>query len=51
MTTIEAIEDLKTLKEYFEQESGATPICLEYAIEILEKNNKQPELQADCPWK
>ena len=31
----EAIEDLKTLKEYFEKESCATPICIEYAIKAL----------------
>lgn len=35
MTREEAIEELKIIKEYFEEESDATPICLEYAIEAL----------------
>lgn len=40
----EAIEDLKTLKEYFEQESGATPLSIEYAIEVLESQQKARNL-------
>ena len=35
MTREEAVANLRTIKEYFEEESGATPICLEYAIEAL----------------
>lgn len=31
----EAINDLGVLKEYFEQEADAFPVCLEYAIEWL----------------
>ena len=49
MTHKEAVNDLKAIKEYFEQESGAYPISLEYAIKVL-KN----ELSADRPqgeWK
>lgn len=44
MTHEEAVNDLNTIKEFFEQESGAYPVSLEYAIEIL-KN----ELSADRP--
>lgn len=35
-----AIEDLRTIKEFFEQESGATPMSIEYAIEVLEEQQK-----------
>lgn len=40
MTREEAVNDLNTIKEFFEQESGAYPVSLEYAIEIL-KNEPQ----------
>lgn len=33
----EAITDLITLKEYFEEESGAYPISLEFAINELSR--------------
>ena len=35
MTHKEAVEDLNTIKEFFEQESGAYPVSLEYAIKVL----------------
>ena len=44
MTHKEAVNDLKVIKEFFEQESGAYPVSLEYAIKML-KN----ELSADRP--
>lgn len=47
MTREEAIKDLITIKEYFEEECGATPICLEYAIDILsaEEDKKRKEAE------
>lgn len=44
MTHEEAVNDLNVIKEFFEQESGAYPVSLEYAINVL-KN----ELSADRP--
>lgn len=45
MTTKRCIEDLKTIKAYFIQQSGGSyPECIDYAIEQLEKsiqNNKE----------
>lgn len=39
MTRKEAVEDLKTLKDFFmEQSGGSYPMSLEYAINELEKN-------------
>lgn len=35
MTHKEAVDDLNTIKEFFEQESGAYPVSLEYAIKVL----------------
>ena len=35
MTNAEAIHDLEALKEFFEEQSNASPICLEYAINKL----------------
>lgn len=46
MTHKEAIRDLNAIKDYFEQEGGAYPVSLEYAIKVL-KN----ELSADMPQK
>lgn len=40
MTREEAVNDLSTIKEFFEQENGAYPVSLEYAIETL-KNEPQ----------
>ena len=41
MTNSKAIEDLKALKDYFAHECGMSyPICLEYAIKVLEKREK-----------
>lgn len=37
MTRDEAINDLKTLKDFFIEQSDATPLCLDYAIEALER--------------
>ena len=36
MTRKEAINDLKTLKDFFIEQSDATPLCLDYVIEALE---------------
>ena len=44
MTHEEAINDLNAIKEFFEQESGAYPVSLEYAIKVLKK-----ESSADRP--
>lgn len=44
MTHKEAVNDLNTIKEFFEQESGAYPISLDYAIKVLKS-----ELSADRP--
>lgn len=38
MTTQEAIEDLKTLKAFFNERSGAEPMCLDYAIDVLSRD-------------
>lgn len=38
MTHEEAVNDLNVIKEFFEQESGAYPISLEYAIKVLKSN-------------
>ena len=49
MTRSEAIQDLEIIKEYFEQESGgAYPVCIEYAIEVLKKEDRP---QTDCAWR
>lgn len=46
MTRSEAIQDLEAIKEYFEQKSGgAYPICLEYAIKVLKKEDQS---KTDC---
>lgn len=37
MKHADMIRDLETLKEFFEEQSGAYPISLEYAIEELSK--------------
>ncbi len=37
-----AVEDLKALQAYFQEQAGATPVCLEYAISALEED-KKPE--------
>lgn len=37
MTRDEAIDDLKTLKDFFIGKSNATPLCLDYAIDALER--------------
>ena len=44
MDNKDVIHDLKLIKDFFEEKSGAYPICLEYAIKVL-KN----ELSADRP--
>lgn len=44
MTHKEAVNDLNTIKEFFEQESGAYPISLDYAIKVLKS-----EPSADRP--
>lgn len=38
-----AIDDLKVIKEFFEQHSEASPVCLEYAITELSKKEQPPE--------
>lgn len=47
MTRSEAIQDLEAIKEYFERESGAYPLCLEYAIKELKERS---EPHSDCQW-
>ena len=42
MTRDEAINDLKTLKDFFIEQSDATPLCLDYAIEALEQPIPKP---------
>lgn len=37
MTREQAIHDLNVIKELFEEQSSASPLCLEYALEVLEK--------------
>lgn len=45
----QVIEELKALKEAFEEERDAYPICLEEAIRLLE----QPEIITckECRWR
>lgn len=45
MTREQAIHDLIVIKEFFEEESGATPMCIEYAIEALEKGQVEKEVK------
>ena len=40
MTREQAVHDLIVLKEYFEEQSGAVPICIEYVLEMLKE--RQP---------
>lgn len=56
----DAIKDLETLKEFFEEQSDAYPLSLEYAIEALKKippaqptqNNDSNALKAlDCIYR
>lgn len=37
MTKEQAVHDLNVIKEFFEEKSGATPMCIEYAIEELQE--------------
>lgn len=37
MTVYDAIHDIKALKEFFKEESGTSPLCLEYCLEMLDK--------------
>lgn len=37
MTREQVIEELATIKAYFEEESGATPICIDEAIRYLKE--------------
>lgn len=48
MTVAETIRDLETLKEYFQHESEAFPICLESAIEILK--TLEVVRCSECRW-
>ena len=48
MTHKEAINDLKAIKEFFEQESGAYPVSLEYAIKVLK--NKPSAYRSKGEW-
>ena len=41
MTSKQAIEDLKTLKNYFNEQTGAAPVCLDFAIETIIEADKQ----------
>ena len=38
MSRQQTIEELQAIKAYFEEESGATPICLEKAIQYLKED-------------
>ena len=38
MTHEEAINDLNTIKDFFEQQNGAYPVSLEYAISVLKND-------------
>lgn len=40
MTREQAMHDLNVVKEFFEEQSGAVPICIEYALEMLKE--RQP---------
>lgn len=40
MTNEQAIHDLYAIKEFFEEQSGATPLCIEYVLEMLKE--RQP---------
>lgn len=42
--TKDAIHDLKALKDYFEQETGATPVCLNYAIAKLKEMQEREKI-------
>lgn len=50
MTREEAINDLNTIKEFFEQESGAYPISLEYAIGVLKNESSADRPQGEWIW-
>ena len=41
MDNKDVIHDLKLIKDFFEENSGAYPICLEYAIKALEREEKE----------
>ena len=42
MTDKECVQDLKTLAEFFkEQSNGCVPVCLEYAIERLSEEGDE----------
>ena len=47
MTHEEAINDLNTIKEFFEQQSGAYPVSLEYAIKVLKKESSADRPQGE----
>ena len=44
MSRQQTIEELEAIKDFFENESGATPICLEKAIMYLQEDIKEGRL-------
>ena len=47
MTHKEAVNDLNTIKEFFEQKSGAYPISLDYAIKVLKSESSADRPQGE----
>lgn len=41
MTREQVIDELTTIKEYFEENSGATPICIDEAIRYLKMDMEE----------
>lgn len=49
MTHEEIIKDMRTLIEYFQTEGGATPICMEEAIDIIHELDAAPAVK-EAEW-
>ena len=49
MTNEEAIHDLTALKEYFIEIAGAAPMCMDLAIEAIEKQIPKKVFEIVCP--
>ena len=51
MTHEEAVNDLNVIKEFFEQQSGAYPVSLEYAIKVLKSESSADRPQGEWIFK
>ena len=48
MTTKQMIEDLETLKQYFTEQTGSYPICLDFAIKKINKSKNKRQKAKWC---